>query len=175
MFSTRAGVCLAAALAVAACSDQKSDVAVVPADSAAVAPGAAPAAAPMDTGMAGMNADMGTVQMTALDNSGVTGQATLTPSGNDTQVMVMLNAGAGKGGTMHQGHIHQGTSCSDYQGVEQPLQPVTLDANGSGSATSSVALPSATLMDGKHVILYHEAGGSPGKPVVCGVIPAHAM
>jgi hypothetical protein len=28
-------------------------------------------------------------------------------------------------------------------------------------------------MNGQHIVVYHEAGGTPGAPVACAAIPAH--
>jgi ATP-dependent Lon protease len=32
--------------------------------------------------------------------------------------------------------------------------------------------PHPTLTDGNHIVVYHEANGTPGSPIVCGAIPA---
>jgi hypothetical protein len=53
-----------------------------------------------------------------------------------------------------------------------PLTPITTDASGAGEQTGEVAVPLATVMDGNHIILYHEVGGEPGNPVACAPIPA---
>ena len=56
--------------------------------------------------------------------------------------------------------------------VVVPLQDVTL-ANGSGMSSTTIPVPVATVMNGKHIVAYHEKSGSePGGPVVCGAIPA---
>ncbi len=119
--------------------------------------------------MADMGMMAGMVTMQALDGSGVSGEATITPEGADTQVMVRLT-GLTEG--EHPGHIHSGT-CDAVGGVVQPLQPITVGADGTGTMTTTVALDPNTVMNGQHVIQYHQAGGGPG--VVCGPIPAHAM
>lgn len=129
--------------------------------------GMAAAPAPMDTGMA---AGMNTVQMNPVGNSGVSGEAALSDANGQTQVAVTLTGTTGTG--THQGHIHQGTCDSPGQ-VVAPLQPIT--AGASASSTSTASLPMSTVMDGRHIVVYHEAGGSPGSPIVCGAIPQHAM
>lgn len=115
-------------------------------------------AAPMD----------GAVMLAAVGGSGVTGQATLTEQGAQTQVMVQLTGLSGSG--THPGHIHQG-SCDPLGAVVVPLQDVTA-ANGSGSSTSTISVDMATAMNGQHVIAYHSETGT---PIVCGAIPGHTM
>lgn len=169
----RIGSVAALGLTLAACGTGDTDTAVV-GDTAALGtppPATTPATGmPMDTGMAGMGAQ--TVEMQALANSGVTGRASLTESGTQTQVMVQLMGTPGN--TTHQGHIHQGT-CASPGSVVVALQPITTDATGAGSMTTAVDVPIATVMNGQHIVAYHEAGGNPGQPVVCAAIPQHMM
>jgi hypothetical protein len=124
-----------------------------------------------DTGMAGAQAMGGAVVMNAVGNSGVTGQAQFMDHGQgQTMVTVSLTA---QGNSTHSGHIHKGT-CDAPGQVVAPLQDVTL-ANGTGSSSSTVAVPLATLMNGQHIVAYHQSsGGNPGAPVVCGQIPAQS-
>lgn len=157
---------LAVPLALAAC------VADEPADDTAMADIEAPAAdmppPPLDTdmGMAGDTmAGMGSrIAINALNDSGVSGNVELTPEGSGTRVMVSLT-GAPAGA--HKGHIHEGT-CANLGAVVQPLD----DIQASGSSTTTVNIPSATVMNGQHVIAYHTAGGDPGQPIACAAIPA---
>jgi hypothetical protein len=106
----------------------------------------------------------------ALQNSGVTGEATITDRGQQTQVMVRLTGT--EGGGEHPGHIHTGT-CDNIGGVVQPLQPVTTDSTGTGSMTADVEIAPMAAMDGQHVVVYHAAGGGP--PITCAAIPMHRM
>lgn len=124
----------------------------------------------MDTGAAQGMAS--TVALQPLAESGVSGEATLTETGQQMQVMVRLVGS--EPDARHEGHIHQGT-CDDIGPVVVPLQPVQVDAQGSGTSTSTVDLPMQDAADGQHLISYHAAGGSPGPPVTCGEIPAHVM
>ena len=123
------------------------------------------------TGEGGMQA---AVVLNELGGSGVSGETTVAPgdASGQTTVNVTLRAAGGAGG-VHQGHIHSGT-CTQIGGVVVPLPPVTV-AGGTGTATSSVAVDAMSVMDGAHVVVYHEAGGNPGSPVVCGEIPGHVM
>lgn len=159
-------------------SGSSADTAAAMPDTASVGATAGAMGDSAAAGMAGMDsmshsaAGGGAVPLAAVGGSGVTGEAMLTAQGNQTQVMVRL-AGA-KGAGTHQGHIHTGT-CEQPGSVVAPLEPVTTDASGAGSSTKTVDVPASAAMNGQHIIAYHEAGGSPGAPVVCGAIPAHSM
>jgi hypothetical protein len=121
--------------------------------------------------MAGATAMGGAVMMNAVGTSGVTGQAQFMEHGAG-QTMVTVNLTA-QGGSTHSGHIHTGT-CDAPGAVVVPLQDVTL-ANGTGSSTSTIEVPLATVMNGQHIVAYHQSSGdNPGAPVVCGAIPAGA-
>lgn len=130
---------------------------------------------PVDTvSVTGDGAMQAAVVLNELAGSGVSGEATLSPGDASTQTTANLTLrAAGGAGGVHQGHIHSGT-CTQIGGVVVPLPPVTV-AGGTGTATSSVAVDAMSVMDGAHVVVYHEAGGNPGSPVVCGEIPGHVM
>lgn len=140
------------------------------ADTAATA--AAPMPMPGDTGMAHGTGPM-MVPMQPVGGSSVSGEATLTEQGTQTQVAVRLTGF--QPSSAHSGHVHQGT-CEAPGSPVAPLQDLAADASGSGTATSTVAIPSATLMNGQHIVAYHQgAGENMGPPVVCGAIQGHAM
>ncbi|HEX6038267.1 hypothetical protein [Longimicrobium sp.] len=122
-----------------------------------------------DTTMTGAQAVGGAVTLNAVGTSGVTGTAQLMDHGSG-QTMVTVNLMA-QGNTTHGGHIHTGT-CEQPGPPVAPLENVTL-ANGAGTSSSTVNVPLATVMNGQHIIAYHErAGDDPGSPVTCGAIPA---
>jgi hypothetical protein len=136
-------------------------------DSGMTAPAAtAPAT---DSTLAGAQPMGGMVTMNAVGGSGVTGQAQFMEHGTgQTMVTVDLTA---QGSTSHSGHIHQGT-CEAPGAVVVPLKDVTL-ASGTGMASSTIGVPLATVMNGQHIVAYHERSGEDfGGPVVCGAIPA---
>jgi hypothetical protein len=110
-----------------------------------------------------------TAQFQAAGGSGVTGDVVLTDRGAQTELVVNL-ANAPANASLP-GHIHSGT-CEAPGAVVQPLEPVAVDANGRGSSTSSVNVPSATVMNGEHIVAYHGEGGA---PIACAAIPAHVM
>jgi hypothetical protein len=174
MKTTRLWVLAALPLALAACGGDDDEAAVGGADTTAMAADTTSAMAtpmPADTGMSGATAMGSAVTMNAVGGSGVTGQAQFMEHGAG-QTMVTVNLTA-QGNTTHSGHIHQGT-CDAPGQVVAPLQDVTL-ANGTGTSTSTVDIPLGTVMNGQHIVAYHQGqGANAGAPVVCGQIPAQA-
>lgn len=112
--------------------------------------------------------DMMTVALESVNNSGITGEAVI--SGNN----VVLSLSGAKAAGTHAAHVHTGT-CASPGAPVAPLQPVTVDASGTGSSTSAISVDMMSLMDGNHIVSAHEAGGNPGAMVACGAIPAHQM
>ena len=173
MNPTRLWMMAALPFALAACGggDEAAEGA---ADTPAVVPSAETGStttpsAPADTGMSGAQTMGGAVTMNAVGNSGLNGQAQFMDHGQGQTMVTVTLTGQGSG--THSGHIHQGT-CDAPGSVVAPLQDVTL-ANATGSATSTVQMPLATVMDGQHIVAYHTgAGANPGPPAVCGQIPA---
>ena len=129
--------------------------------------GAATTPAPAGDTAGGHGAMPMTVQLASVQNSGVTGEATLTAQGEQTQATVRL-AGL-KGTGAHPGHIHQGT-CDKLGSVVAPLPSITPGADGTGTATGTAAVPMNTAMNGQHVVNYHMPDGS---PAACGAIQGH--
>lgn len=162
----RYGLLLALPLVLAACAaDEEAEMDTMDMDTAT----APMAGAPMDTGMmGGMGGMATTVTLAAVGGSGVTGEATLTPSGNQTEVMVRL-MGLEPNST-HPGHIHQGT-CAAPGSVVAPLQDITADATGAGTMTTTVPVAADSVTMGQHIVAYHGEGGA---PIVCGEV-RHTM
>lgn len=139
---------------------------------------AAPTTTPAtDTAMAGMNhgatttgaaGGHSTLTLNALDNSGITGDAMLMAQGANTEVTLTIR-GAPDGSKLA-AHIHQGR-CASGGPVVAPLDPVTTGQDKTGSSTTVVSVPAATVMNGQHYVQAHEPNGSPGKPVTCADIP----
>jgi len=144
--------------------------AAMPADAGAAA--TTPAPMPADSGaMAGQSAAPSAVQMMALNNSGVNGQTQVMAHGDGETMVTVTLQGAGSG--THPGHIHSGT-CDSLGPVVAPLESVTL-ANGTGTSTSTVKVPLATVMNGQHVVNFHAGSGENAMaPVSCGAIPAQS-
>lgn len=129
--------------------------------------GGTPAASPMASPQA--DDPRITIDFTELNDSGVTGSATLFAAGNTTIVEIDLD-GTGED---HPAHIHAGT-CDDIQ----PEPEFNLQNVGeAGTSTSTVDLPLAELIDGDYVIDLHLAANQLGTLIVCGDIdgtPANA-
>ncbi|HEX8209034.1 MAG TPA: multicopper oxidase domain-containing protein [Longimicrobium sp.] len=177
MIAFRTWVLPALALAVAACGGEGEGGAEGAGDTttAAVSPAPAPSATtppttPAESTMTGQSSATTPVQLTALNNSGVTGQAQIMEHGAaETMVTVTLQ---GQGSGTHPGHIHSGT-CDQLGPVVAPLQSVAM-ASGTGTSTSTVKVSMGTVMNGQHVVNFHAgAGANPMAPVACGAIPAH--
>ena len=175
MYASR--LCVFSVLVLAACGGGGGEAAEGGADTttATMAPAPAPsgetmpAAPATDTAMAGQSSATNSVQMTALNNSGVSGTTQVMAHG-EGETMVTVNL-QGQGTGTHPGHIHSGT-CDNLGPVVVPLESVTM-ANGSGTSSSTVKVPMATVMNGQHVVNFHAGSGdNPMAPVVCGAIPA---
>lgn len=120
---------------------------------------------PLDS-MGGLTNLGSTVALAPLNDSGTFGEATFTDSGGQIQVMVRLTgAPAGE----RQGHIHSGT-CESLGGVVEPLQPITVGADGTGTSTSLISTDRSTLMGAPHVVNYHGEGGT---PIACAPVELH--
>lgn len=157
-------VALAAAaalpLAVAACDTTPEDE-FPPADEMATPEAPVPApepAQPMEY----------TATLEPLSESGISGQVIASAEGSQTRVQVLI-AGGQPNATL-QGHIHMGT-CDAPGEVVAPLEAVETNDEGSGESTSTVSVDPATVFDGGHIVVYHEAGGEPGAPVTCAPLP----
>lgn len=139
----------------------------------AMVPPVVPVAIPVatDTSMAAMGHGAGhgasTIQLAALENSGVTGEASVAEQGQ--QSVVTLKVMGASASAVLQAHVHKG-KCGSNGPVVAPLEPVTVGADGSGSSTTTVAVPMATVMNGEHYIQAHEPKG---KPLTCAEIPSH--
>jgi hypothetical protein len=158
----RMSVVLVAALGLAACPDGDRQ-----ADTGAATATDTPATAAGTPGAQTAEMGMERIDLRAVGQSNVSGEASIAPDGQTTKVMVRLT-----GGTPGQkdGHIHSGT-CDNIGPVVVALEPVNVQQGGAGTSTSEVNLPVAQVMNGQHVISYHQSGGDPGPPVVCGEIP----
>jgi hypothetical protein len=119
-----------------------------------------------DTGIASMTRT--TLDLRPAGGSALTGNATLEPSGAHTRVVVEV-AGS-QAGAVHQGQVHAGT-CEALGASVAPLLPVTVDARGNGTSATTIAVAIVDLTDAPHAVSFHQAGGNPGPPVVCGDIP----
>jgi hypothetical protein len=110
-----------------------------------------------------------TFSLGPVGGTGVGGEARIAPREGRTEITIQLT-GAGPG--QKNGHIHSGT-CDAKGPPVADLPPVTPAADGTGTARTTLDLAPATVMDGRHVVAYHQADGGADSPhVVCGEIPA---
>jgi hypothetical protein len=107
------------------------------------------------------------IALVAVNNSGAGGEVVLSDASGQTQVDVRLT-GAPPG--ERAGHIHSGT-CDAPGAVVQPLQPVTVGADGTGTGTSTVPVALTAVTDGRHIVAFHGEGGA---PIACAPIPSGA-
>jgi Cu/Zn superoxide dismutase len=82
------------------------------------------------------------LQLTPLNDSGVSGTATLTNVEGGVQVKLGMK-GLPEAGVKHINHFHGGGTCADVQAgnmapVTIPLNPVVANDDGTGSATTTI-------------------------------------
>jgi hypothetical protein len=98
--------------------------------------------------------DSVTITFNELNNSGVTGTATLTADGDKTKVSLAVSGITGD----HPDHIHRST-CADPEPVPTyPLSDVVLSpADELGHSETTVDVPLSTLLTEEHLILIHKS------------------
>jgi hypothetical protein len=106
-----------------------------------------------------------TIDLNELNNSGISGTATLTDNGDGTTTVSIQVEGSTGG---HPVHIHQGT-CDDLD--PNPQYPLAnVDANGVSETDVDVTLDD--LLASPHAINLHESATNLGVYVACGEIVA---
>ena len=108
------------------------------------------------------------VPINELNDSGVSGDASLTDNGDGTTTVDILVDGATGG---HPAHIHSGT-CAELGDVVYPLT----DVDASGESVTIVDSPLADLLtSGPYAINIHLSADEIGTYVACGDIPVEAV
>ena len=109
-----------------------------------------------------------TLAFTALNNSGFTGNATLTDMGDHTRIALTLNSPANTDASAdHNAAIHTGTCAAPGAKVKG-----LSDVEGNGNASNSdVEMRLAELTDGQHIIVVNENPGD--RAIVCVAIPSN--
>lgn len=87
-----------------------------------------------------------TLQLTALNNSGISGTASVSHTADSVTVTMDLT-GLTEGET-YSAHIHQG-SCEQQGPVVAPLSSVEAEAGGAGSATTTLSMDQLTSGEGE--------------------------
>ena len=107
--------------------------------------------------------DVVTVKFEALNNSGQTGTATLTPQGNTTRVVIeLLNAPTN---VAQPAHIHMGT-CNKLDKAPK----WNLEAVKGGPSTTTVPVSLDTILKDKTAINIHKSAAEVQVYVSCGNI-----
>src|SRR5262249_38702407 len=88
-----------------------------------------------------------TVNLTAQSTPGVSGTATLTPMGNQTQVVIRITGGTSD---PHPAHIHDGTCANLNPAPKYPLANVE-----TGTSTSMVNVPLSQIQSSPTAINLH--------------------
>ncbi|MBA3890569.1 MAG: hypothetical protein H0X64_08555 [Gemmatimonadaceae bacterium] len=118
--------------------------------------------------MAASNANR--LTFTAVGSSALTGDISVEEENGGTEIDVTIRNSTD--GAVHKGYVHSGT-CASIGAVVAPLNDIRIDGDRDGDSETQLQLPMATVMNGQHTVVYHEAGGNPGAPAVCVAIPAH--
>ncbi len=104
------------------------------------------------------------IDMEELNDSGVSGTATLEPDGDVTVVSLELEGATGD----HPAHVHEGT-CEDLD--PNPAYPLT-DVNADGVSETTIEVPLADLLASPHAVNVHRSTEDIGTYVACGNIVA---
>lgn len=136
----------------------------------------APAATPAPTETPAATTDMPatTLALAPVGGTALGGEVVIDDANDGQASEITVRLTGSTAGAVHQGHVHRGT-CEAVAEVVQPLEPITIGEDGNGEATATVQIPTMTVADGSHIVVYHEADGQPGAPAACVAIPAHQM
>jgi hypothetical protein len=104
-----------------------------------------------------------TIDLKELNNSGISGTATLTDNGDGTTHVSIKVTGATGG---HPAHIHEGT-CDSLD--PNPLYPLT-DVNADGVSETDVPVSLDDLLAAPYAVNLHESATNLGVYVACGNI-----
>ncbi|HEX5830606.1 MAG TPA: hypothetical protein VFY16_06480 [Gemmatimonadaceae bacterium] len=107
-----------------------------------------------------------TVAMRAVGGNGVVGAATIIAANASTSTVTVSLEGMPPN-TQHAGHVHRG-SCAEQGPIDQGLNPITADAAGRGSATTTGVRNE--LLQAGYYFQYHVQLEPPGDAISCGDI-----
>jgi LPXTG-motif cell wall-anchored protein len=108
-----------------------------------------------------------TVQLNEINGSGVSGTATLTPKGTQTQIDVHV-VGEPAGGS-EPIHVHTGNCGAALGPIKYPLQSVE-----NGTSSTVIDAPLESIETGHFAVNVHQSAANIGTYVACGNIPAIA-
>ena len=142
------------------------------APSAKTAGGGTTSASTTTGGTVPTNMTSSTVTLTPSQDSGVSGNATLTNTSSGVQVVLNVQNLPDQPGTEHLAHIHQGGTCADDRSghgapVQYPLTSVTTEQDGTGTSTTDIPdVTVAQLFSGtaKYINVHAQQTGSETPP-----------
>ncbi len=113
--------------------------------------------------------DAVTIELEEVSRSGISGEVTLTPDGDQTSVDMTL---VGEVEGNHPTHIHTGTCFNFDPNPLYPLETVVLEpVNDSGVSETTVDVSLEELESSDYVILVHRSPEALTDYLVCGEIP----
>jgi hypothetical protein len=155
------GAVAIASLAFAACGDDDDDDDADVAEEATEEPTEEATEAPTEEAAAPVELDL-----EALNESGVSGTATLTDNGDGTTDVVLAVEGDDQT-VPHPAHIHVDPGeCLDAADIIADLTPVE-----GGASTTTVDVALADIQATEHVIIIHESVENIGNYIACAEIP----
>ena len=158
-------VLVLAALTFAASCGGDDDEAGVTADATGET-AAAGETAPTDTIGSEIDAPFG-FDLDPVAGSDVSGQVTITPTGEqETDVEIVLDSEAAEGS--HPAHIHEGSSCDDFN----PEPAIPLENVEDGTSSTTIDTGAVDLVDGEYVVNVHESTDQLDTYIACGQIPS---
>ncbi len=108
--------------------------------------------------------------LTAMNNSGVTGNFSMTPAGEGTTVNISVNAPAGAAGG-YRVSVNRGP-CSQLGAPVAEVGQVQVGAATVAGQTFTLALPVTQVMNGEHALAVYATNNA--QPVACASIPRNA-
>jgi hypothetical protein len=113
------------------------------------------------------------ITLNELNDSGVTGSATLTAQGDQTVVELKLTGLTGD----HPDHIHNGTCADPVPEPTYPLNDVVLNpSDPEGRSTTTVDVELNSLLEDDYLILVHKSHEEINTYVACGdIVPMEGV
>lgn len=108
--------------------------------------------------------------LTAVNNSGVTGNFSMTPAGSGTTVNLSVNAPAGAAGG-YRASINRGP-CSALGAPVAEVGQIQIGTPTVSAQTFTVPVPTTQVMNGEHALAVYASNGA--QPVACASIPRNA-
>lgn len=109
-------------------------------------------------------------RLSPVNNSGVTGSATLRAVGEQTEILLNVT-GITQGNQQLQGSIVRGT-CEQPGAVVAPLDPIAVGAGNIATLTDTIPLPPTVVLNGGHALIIKGDNAGPATPpLACSTLP----